>query len=92
MSEFVINLVFDNFDVGGAPIPNAHIHSSISPTYPNFLHNTDILIKNHKIDDVNKNENFYYFINYGGGYIGKLLDENHKTLDLFLADRFGIIL
>ena len=86
MSEFVINLVFDNFDVGGAPIPNAHIHSSISPTYPNFLHNTDILIKNHKIDDVNKNENFYYFINYGGGYIGKLLDENLLISDKAIAE------
>ena len=26
--------------------------------------------------DINKNENFYYFINYGGNGIDKLLDEN----------------
>jgi hypothetical protein len=76
MSDLFINLVFDNFDENGNPIPNAFNQTSIYPSYPDFLHNTDIFIKNHKIDDVNKNENFYYFINYGGGDIGLLLDDN----------------
>jgi len=86
MSEFVINLVFDNFDVGGAPIPNAHIRSTISPSYPGFLHNTDILIKNYKIDDVNKDENFYYFINYVNGNMGELLDKNLLISDKAIAE------
>jgi hypothetical protein len=86
MNEFFINLVFDNFDEDGNPIPNAHIHQSISPSYPGFLHNTDILIKNHKIDDVNENENFYYFIQYVNGNIGKLLDENLLLSDKAIAE------
>ena len=86
MSEFFINLVFDNFDEDGNPIPNAHIHHSICPSYPGFFHNTDILIKNHKIDDVNKNENFYYFIQYVNGDIGKLLDENLLLSDKAVAE------
>ena len=82
MSELFINLVFDNFDENGNPIPNAHTHTSISPSYPSFLHNTDIFIKNHKIDDINKDENFYYFINYGGGDIGTLLEK-----ELLISDK-----
>ena len=75
MNEFFINLVFDNFDDDGNPIPNAHHQPSLSSSYPGFLHNTDIFIKNCKIEDVNDNESFYYFINYNGGDLGLLLDK-----------------
>jgi hypothetical protein len=75
MNEFFINLVFDNFDVDGNPIPNADHQPSLSSSYPGFLHNTDIFIKNCKIEDVNNTENFYYFINYGGGDLGSLIDK-----------------
>jgi hypothetical protein len=66
MSEFVINLVFDKFDVNGNPIPNGSDNTLLMSTFPNwFLNHSNIKTKFYHIDDVTKDDTFYYIIHYG---------------------------
>jgi hypothetical protein len=66
MSEFVINLVFDKFDVNGNPIPNGFDNTLLMSTFPNwFLNHSNIKTKFYHIDDVTKDDTFYYIIHYG---------------------------
>jgi hypothetical protein len=63
MSESVINLVFDNFDDNGDPIPNGLHISKLKAGLLNEL-GSDIKTKFYSIDDVTTDENFYYAICY----------------------------
>jgi hypothetical protein len=65
MSEFVINLVFDNFDEDGNPISNGSCIQKLGATFPNwFVNHSDIQSKFYHIGDVTKDNTFYYIINY----------------------------
>jgi hypothetical protein len=66
MSEFVINLVFDNFDKNGTPIPNGSHIPKIKASAPNDF-GSDIKAKYYSIEDVTTDENFYYIIYYNAG-------------------------
>lgn len=66
MSEFVINLVFDNFDENGNPIPNGSHIPKLRASNPNEF-GSDIKTKYYSIDDVTTDENFYYIIYYNIG-------------------------
>jgi hypothetical protein len=66
MSEFVINLVFDNFDKDGNPIENGLDIEKLGASFPDwFIGHSDIKPKFYNIDDVTTDDTFYYIINYG---------------------------
>jgi hypothetical protein len=66
MSEFFINLVFDNFDEDGNPIPNGSHIQKLGASLPNwFVNHSDIKAKFYHINDVTEDDTFYYIINYG---------------------------
>jgi hypothetical protein len=72
MSEFSINLVFDNFDKDGNPIPNGSYIPKIRASHPNHWHkssgdlidNDNIKTKLYHINDVTTDDLFYYIIHY----------------------------
>ena len=66
MSEFFINLVFDNFNPDGSPIPNGFDNSLLMASFPNWISGfTEIKTKHSNIGDILDNGTFYYIINYG---------------------------
>ena len=66
----ILNLVFDNWDDSGNPLPNLKNIQNISGndiTYPiffNVIKIPDLEIKAFKLNEINKNENFYYVISH----------------------------
>ena len=65
MSEFVINLVFDNFDKDGNPIPNGSHIPKIRASFPHEIFgNNNIKTKSYHIDDVTNDDVFFYIIYY----------------------------
>ena len=65
MSKFTINLVFDNFDENGNPIPNGSHIPKLRASLQNELINDDnIKSKLHHIDDVTNDDTFFYIIHY----------------------------
>ena len=53
MSEFVINLVFDNFDEKGIPVPNGFDNSLLMASFPNWISGfSEIKTKYSNVDNV----------------------------------------
>jgi hypothetical protein len=73
MNKSVINLVFDNFDEKGNPIPNGSHIPKLRASNPNEF-GSDIKTKYCSIDDVTTDENFYYIIYYNVGLNSVIYD------------------
>lgn len=69
-----MNIVFDKWDKNSNPIPNFnYLNEKVvcdAITYPVFLNDLylDTPIKHYKVEDMNKNENFYYIIQHMYSY------------------------
>ena len=62
-----INLVFNRWDDSGEPLPNLSELSSNIPNatvFPFFLNDINFNVRKCKLDDINKNEKFYFIIIY----------------------------
>ena len=72
MTESVLNLVFDNFDEDGNPIPNGSHITKLKATLSNeFLNknslrkfNFNIKTKLYHINDITNDDIFYYIVGY----------------------------
>ena len=77
MSEFVINLVFDNFDEDGNPIPNGSNIPTLGATKNDFYwppFDFNLNQKFYNIEDVTIDKNFYYIISYSTSKLKNILD------------------
>jgi hypothetical protein len=98
MSEFVINLVFDNFDNTGKPIPNGFDNSLLIASFPNWISGfPEIKTKYSNVDNVLDDGTFYYIINYGADLKQVIYDNfiisqkaikacKHKNLKIIFAN------
>jgi hypothetical protein len=83
MSESVINLVFDNFDQDGNPIPNGSHITELKATLSNeFLNknslrnfNFNIKTKLYHLNDITNDDIFYYIVGYTTSHLKKILDD-----------------
>lgn len=60
-----MNLVFNRWDINGNPLPNLSELSNRAPdavVYPFFLNDSSYNIRKCRLEDINKNEKFYFII------------------------------
>ena len=83
MTESVLNLVFDNFDEDGNPIPNGSHITKLKATLSNeFLNknslrkfNFNIKTKLYHINDITNDDIFYYIVGYTTIHLKTILDD-----------------
>jgi len=83
MTDSILNLVFDNFDEDGNPIPNGSHITKLKAVLPNEFLNKNSLInfnfniktKLYHINDITNDDIFYYIIGYNTTWLKPVLDE-----------------
>ena len=80
----VFNLVFDNFDKDGNPIPNGWDNSKLGATLNDWnwiLKKSNLNQKFYSIDEVTTDENFCYIVMYSSNNLKTILDDTFIISD-----------